>query len=93
MSFYAPKENKYPQIPDRIIDLHGFTTSESKEIIDELLADQKISHLRLIVGKGLNSQAGPILPNFVKTYLNSKGISFRPAKIQDGGEGALEVFL
>ena len=93
MSFYAPKENKYPQVPDQIIDLHGSTTSESKEIIDSLLEDKEISHVRLIVGRGLNSINGPVLPNFVKSYLNSQGINFRPAKIQDGGEGALEVFF
>lgn len=93
MSYYAPKENKYPQIPDRIIDLHGFTTSEAKEILDDLLNDQEIYHVRLIVGRGLNSASGPVLPNFVKTYLNSKHINFHQAKIQDGGEGALEVFF
>lgn len=93
MSFYAPKENKYPQLPDRIIDLHGCTTSESKEIIDGLLEDREISHVRLIVGRGLNSPNGPVLPNFIKAYLNSRAVNFRQAKIQDGGEGALEVFF
>ena len=93
MSYYTPAENKYPQIPEQIIDLHGYTTSESKEILDEIFNDKEVGHVRIIVGRGLNSSTGPVLPSFVKNYLNSNQINFHQAKIQDGGEGALEVFF
>lgn len=92
MSFYAPRENRTPN-PDQIIDLHGFTTSEARVIIDELLTETDIYHVRLIVGRGKNSINGPILPNFVKTYLKSKNIYFEQSRTKDGGEGSLEVFF
>lgn len=85
--------NKYTQEPGHVVDLHGYNTSECKVILDELIKKGEYSHVHVIVGKGLNSSNGPVLPYFVKNYLNERGIRFNQAKIQDGGEGALEVFL
>lgn len=85
--------NKYSQEPERVLDLHGHNTIESKIALDELFEERGCSHVRIIVGKGLNSVNGPVLPYFVKNYLNERGIRFNQAKIQDGGEGALDVFL
>jgi len=95
MSYYAgnSKNNKYQQEPDFELDFHGWTTMECKEELDEIIREGDYSHIRIIVGKGKNSADGPILPNFVKNYLNGKGIRFNQSKIQDGGEGALEVYL
>ena len=85
--------NKYEQKAEREIDLHGHTTSESEDILNSLLKERKYKHVRIIVGKGNNSSNGPVLPNFVKNYLNSHKIKFNQSKIQDGGDGALEVYL
>ena len=85
--------NKYQQIPEIEIDLHGYTAAESKDILDELFSSHNYKHVRIIVGKGNNSADGPVLPNFVRGYLNSRGATYNQTKIQDGGEGALEVFL
>ena len=85
--------NKYLQNPEYVIDLHGFTTYESQVILDELIEEGEYKHIRVIVGKGLNSENGPILPDFVKNYLNTRNIRFNQSKLSDGGEGALEVFL
>lgn len=85
--------NKYLQKPEYILDLHGYTTSEAKEILRELLRDSNYSYIRIITGKGLNSENGPVLPDFVKSFLNMHNIRFSRSKIGDGGEGALEVFL
>lgn len=85
--------NKYNQTAEFVLDLHGHTTQESKERISEILEEGVYSHVRIIVGKGQNSENGPVLPNFVRNYLTEKGIRFTQSKIQDGGEGALEVFL
>lgn len=85
--------NKYKQNPEAEIDLHGYTTSESEEILYSLLKEGKYKHVRIIVGKGNNSTNGPILPNFVRNYLNSQNIRYSQSKIQDGGEGALEVYF
>lgn len=87
------KANKYIQNPGYVIDLHGFTTYETQSILDELIEEAEYKHIRVIVGKGLNSENGPILPDFVKNYLNKRNIRFSQSKLQDGGEGALEVFL
>lgn len=85
--------NKYLQNAEKEIDLHRYTTSESEEILNSLLREGKYKHIRIIVGRGNNSINGPILPNYVKNYLNSRNVRYNQSKIQDGGEGALEVFL
>lgn len=83
--------NKYEQIAEYEIDLHGHTTMEAKEVLDSLLKENKYKYVRIIVDRGTNSANGPILPNFVRNYLDSNNIHHKPAKIQNGGEGALEV--
>ncbi len=93
MSYYADRGNKYAQVPDTVVDFHGYTTLECQEVIDALLRERDYKHVRMIVGRGRNSAHGPVLPDFVKSYLRQKGIRFNPSKIQDGGEGSLEVFL
>ena len=93
ISSYLIMVNKYQQNAEYEIDLHGYTTSESKDILDSLLQEAKYNHVRIIVGKGNNSENGPILPSFVMNYLKSRNIRYNQSKIQDGGEGALEVFL
>lgn len=85
--------NKYEQNAEIQIDLHGYTTMEAKEILDTLLEENKYKHVRIVVGRGTNSVNGPILPDFVRNYLNTHSIRYNQSKIQDGGEGALEVFL
>ena len=87
------KNNKYIQNPEHIIDLHGYTTAETQDLLDELLAEAEYQHVRIIIGRGHNSENGPVLPDFVKNYLNNRNIRYNQSKIQDGGEGALEVFL
>lgn len=83
--------NKYEQKPDRIIDLHGFTTTQAKFILDELLERGK-GLVRIITGKG-DLRNGPVLRGYVQEYLKKRGVTFRTAKISDGGDGALEVFI
>jgi DNA-nicking Smr family endonuclease len=87
------KHNKYTQTPDKIIDLHGLTIDESESVLSALLKESRSAHVRIIVGKGTRSANGPVLPNFVKNYLTRHDVSFRQSKIQEGGEGALEVFF
>jgi DNA-nicking Smr family endonuclease len=85
--------NKYQQNAEKEIDLHRYTTSESEDILNSLIKENKYKHVRIIVGRGNNSINGPILPNYVRNYLNSHNIRYNQSKIQNGGEGALEVFL
>ncbi len=85
--------NKYIRTPSEIVDLHGYTTREAKNILDDLFKNKKNLHVRIITGKGMHSVKGPVLRDFVKAYLNRKNIKFNQSKLQDGGEGALEAFL
>ncbi|TRZ51543.1 hypothetical protein D4R99_04215 [bacterium] len=84
--------NKYQRTPELILDLHGHTVKEAKTAIDALLSEHRYSHIRIITGKCSFREHGPVLAPFVKSYLEGKNISFNYSKVQDGGEGALEVF-
>lgn len=85
--------NKYPRLPEKIIDLHGYTKAEAKDLLDGLLATGEFKHTRLITGKGLFRGTGPVLRTYVENYLRNNGIKFSYAKLYDGGEGALEVYF
>lgn len=93
MSYYASKSNKYPQIAEAVFDFHGMTTSECKLELEDIIQSGEYSHIRIIVGKGTRSPNGPVLPDFVTNYLISHNIRFSSSKPQNGGEGALEVYL
>jgi len=93
MSYYQGKGNKYEQVPDLIVDFHGYTTFECQEAIEELIREGEYKKVRMIIGRGKRSANGPVLPDFVKNYLNSHNIRWNISKIQEGGEGSLEVFL
>lgn len=85
--------NKYARTPTLILDLHGHTTREAKAVLDELLGKNEHSHIRIITGKGTYRETGPVLRSYVQGYLRDRDIAFEIAKISDGGDGALEVFL
>lgn len=77
MSYYAPTPSE--DYFDEEIDLHGYTTGEAKDLIDELIRD-KAGKIRLIVGRGLRSEFVPVLPSFVVNYLSQKGVAFDNSK-------------
>ncbi|MDD5152751.1 MAG: Smr/MutS family protein [Candidatus Pacebacteria bacterium] len=76
-----------------LLDLHGCSVEEAGNILNEILDEKASSHIRIIVGKGIHSSNGPVLRDFVKNFLIKNNIKFSQSKIQDGGEGALEVFI
>lgn len=84
---------KYQRNPDFIIDLHTHTTEEAKVAIEKLIKENKYIQIRIITGKGIHSENGPVLKNFIRSYLEKNKIHYTQSKIQDGGEGAFEVFL
>ncbi len=79
--------------PDIVMDLHGYTTFEAEDILNDFLFQGKYKFIRIIVGKGGNSENGPVLREFVKSYLNKNKINYNYANYRNGGEGALDVFL
>jgi DNA-nicking Smr family endonuclease len=84
--------NKYAQIPNHIVDLHGYTTTEAEQLLHNLLKNSSYHHIRIITGIGAN-RSGPVLREYVKTFLYARGIRFNPTRREHGGDGALEVFL
>ena len=61
--------------------------------LHQLILERKYDHIRIITGKGIHSKNGSVIREFVKEYLFKRNIHFTQAKIQDGGEGAIEVFF
>jgi DNA-nicking Smr family endonuclease len=52
--------------------LHGYTSYQAEEKVDSYIRDayqREIFTLRLIVGKGLHSENGPVLPDVVEDKL------------------------
>jgi len=91
------KKNKYKQEIGAVLDLHGLTALEAEVALDNFLAtagEAGLKRVRVITGKGINSPEGrAILKPLVENWLENKGYNFRPAKIIEGGEGAVEVDL
>jgi DNA-nicking Smr family endonuclease len=85
--------NKYEQVPECIIDFHGYTTREAEAELSRLLKNNQYAHIRIITGTGSHRGSSPILREYVKMYLLSRGIRFNPSKREHGGDGALEVFI
>ncbi len=90
------KNAVYTPSIDVELDLHGCTAGEAKDAVQAMLRDARANawkRARIIVGKGIHSPNGPVLPNAVKACLAQEGYMYTYAKIQDGGEGVLEVVL
>jgi DNA-nicking Smr family endonuclease len=85
--------NKYERVPDYILDLHGYTTREAKEILEDVIESGEYNHVRIITGKGTFRETGPVMRNYVENYLRKLNIIFETAKLYNGGSGALEVYL
>ena len=85
--------NKYERQPEYVVDLHGYTTREAKEILNDLIVGKEYRHVRIITGKGLFRGTGPVLRTYVENYLKNHDIRYEYAKLYNGGEGALEVYL
>lgn len=85
--------NKYERKADQVIDLHGYTAREAEVVLFNLVSDRKVMHARIIVGKGIHSKNPPLLRDKVKNFLNDHGIKYSQSKIENGGEGSLEVYF
>ena len=85
--------NKYERVPDYILDLHGYTIREAKEVLEDILDGGEFRHIRIITGKGTFRETGPVLRTFVENFLRNREIKFETAKLHNGGAGALEVYL
>lgn len=93
------KRNKehYAPVTDAELDLHGCTSLEARREVEEFIEEAQRegwSRIRIIVGKGTRSPGGiAVLPTTVKSILTERGLSYTYAKLENGGEGALEITL
>ena len=74
------------------MDLHGRNKRETEILLDSIFAVNLYPHVRIITGRGNHGSNGAVIRTFVKEYLNERGFHFSQSKIENGGEGALEVF-
>ncbi len=91
------KTNKYAQVVQAVLDLHGYYQYTARTMVQDFLRDAEnkgFSRVRIIVGKGTHSAKGEgVLGNMVKSLLNKEGYDYAYSKIQDGGEGAIDVLV
>ena len=89
------KLDKYSPVVEAELDLHGYYAEEAKNSVREFLNEahkNSLSRVRIIVGKGNHSQGGcGVLGDAIKSLLNQEAYNYTYAKIQNGGEGVLEV--
>ncbi len=82
------------------IDLHGLVLEAAEEVLRDFLAEARLRGyhcIKIIHGRGLRSQKGPVLKNAVITLLSScyrkQVIGFTSARKNDGGLGAIYVLI
>lgn len=85
--------NKYQRIPETIIDLHGHTVAQADSILQSIIRENNYKHIRIITGIGKFRQQGGVLKHYVFEFFSKRGYRILPAKRNEGGDGAYEVFL
>ena len=83
---------------DAEFDLHGMNAMQAERNLKLFLADvykERLHCIRLIHGKGMRSEAGPVLPNVVDRVLRQQGkvLAFCSAPQNQGGFGAVLVLI
>jgi DNA-nicking Smr family endonuclease len=83
---------------DAEFDLHGMTANEAERSLKQFLTDvykEKLHCIRIIHGKGMRSEAGPVLPNVVDKLLRHQGrvLAFCSAPQNQGGYGAVLALI
>lgn len=79
------------------LDLHMLTRVQAEPELYEFLDRSHFLgfyKVRIITGKGLNSEnRQSVLKPFVQEILKKEKLRFRDAKINEGGAGAIDVWL
>lgn len=80
------------------IDLHGMRTDDAREAVATFI-HKAVQHdlrcVRIVHGKGLNSQGAPILKIRTRRWLRQKEevLAYVEAPPEDGGSGAVRILL
>jgi len=80
------------------LDLHGMNSREAQASITRFLHEARDAHhrcVRIIHGKGLRSESGPVLKRLTDQVLRHAGdvLAFASARNHEGGSGAVLVLL
>ncbi len=80
------------------LDLHQLDEITARQVIKEFLQqahEHRVNCVKIIHGKGLRSQDGPVLKNLVNAYLRRRSdvLAFTSARSNDGGTGSVYVLL
>ena len=79
------------------LDLHMLTRAQAENELYEFLEKSHslgFYKVRIITGKGLNSEnRQSVLKPFVQEILKKEKLKFKDAKINEGGAGAIDVWL
>ena len=80
------------------LDLHAMTTAVAAPALAGFLDESRRAGrlcVRIVHGKGLRSEEGPVLKRLVDRTLRHRGdvLAFRSARPADGGSGAVIVLL
>lgn len=93
------RQGKFRAGADERIDLHGFKRDEAHRLFHKFLDDclaRGVRYAVIVCGKGLHSPTGkPVLKLSIRSWLvqHRKVLAYCPARIRDGGTGALYVLL
>ena len=89
--------NKYPQIIQAELDLHGLTKEEAREEVLDFLSEARVKRynkIRIITGKGIHSENNQgVLNEYVQAILLEEDLEYCEAKMNEGGSGAIDVKL
>ncbi len=90
------KRGRFP--PGDQLDLHHETAAAGHTMLQDFITDaqsRRLQCIRIIHGKGLRSEAGPVLKRMVHQALreHSGVLAFTTLKPADGGSGAVDVLL
>ena len=96
-SKFSPHQKEKKNIPEGIVDLHGYRLQTAKIILHNYIVnayEKKIRNILIITGKGHNNTG--VLKKEVPLWLNDKTlinllINYETAPRKFGGEGALLV--
>jgi DNA-nicking Smr family endonuclease len=84
--------------PDRTLDLHHRTREQARELLRAALAELRArggGTLLVITGRGLHSEGGPVLKEWLVTWARQEApgapLDLRPARIKHGGAGAFYI--
>jgi DNA-nicking Smr family endonuclease len=84
--------------PQASLDLHGMTSREAEQALENFVLECRRSGLRKVLivhGKGHHSQGEPVLQGVVRRYLEKSPYTgaFGPADRRHGGRGATWVVV